>query len=223
MDTGKASWLTSQHSVNAVREQWFSLAGKYSSDHELIQKLFSEIESSYGVPNRHYHNVRHIDTLLYLSNQYQSDLQDKDVVDFSIFYHDLIYKVTRSDNEKKSAATAAKRLSELNLSPGKIADIVQYITATKSHQLNGGLPGSDLAWFLDFDMSILAVEWDKYLEYTRQVRREYAIYPDFIYNQGRKKFLQQSLSSPYIFHTSLFRQYHELDARENMKRELEAL
>ena len=208
---------------NDLEEQWTKLARKYSQDEVLINKYYDEIKSAYSSPSRHYHNTAHIHALLTLANQYQSSLHDKDVVDFSTFYHDIVYKVTRSDNEEKSALRAQKNLSDLKLAPDKIATVGKYIRATKQHKLDGANNESDLAWFLDFDMSILGAEWDKYLEYTRELRQEYSIYPDFLYNQGRRKFLQKSLSTPYIFHTTLFRTYHEQDARENIGRELERL
>jgi predicted metal-dependent HD superfamily phosphohydrolase len=223
MDTGKANWPINPELINSVREKWFNLAGKYSNDTELVQKMFSEIECAYNSADRHYHNIGHIDNLLYLSDQYKSFLKDKDAVDFSIFYHDFVYSVGRSDNEDKSAYTAKKRLADLNLPHVKIESVVHFIHATQVHQLTGESNESDLAWFLDFDMSVLSEEWDKYLEYTRQVRKEYSIYPDFLYKQGRKKFLQQTLGSLFIFHTSLFRNYQEQQARENMRKELEGL
>ena len=204
-----------------LEEQWTNLAAKYSQDEVLINKHHNEIKGAYGSSSRHYHNTGHIHGLLTLANQYQSSLQDKDAIDFSIFYHDLVYKVTRSDNEEKSAMRAEKNLLDLKLSPDKIATVVEYILATKQHRLDNASTDSDLAWFLDFDMSILGAEWDRYIEYTRKIRKEYSIYPDFLYNQGRRKFLQRSLGTPYIFHTRFFRTYHEQQARENMRKELE--
>ena len=98
----------------------------------------------------------------------------------------------------------------------KIKEIIACIKASKTHTLNGRDSESDLAWFLDFDMSILGSTWESYLVYTQQIRREYSVYPDIIYNNGRKNFLQQSLASPSIFHTSLFKGQYERQARHNI-------
>src|SRR3989337_1002948 len=116
MGIEKASSRMSQDDlVIGLKEQWIKLAGKYSNDAGLILLLFAEIETAYGSSDRHYHNLLHIDALLQLSNQYQEHLRDKEVVDFSIFYHDIIYRVVQSDNEIKSAAFAQKQLRELGL------------------------------------------------------------------------------------------------------------
>jgi predicted metal-dependent HD superfamily phosphohydrolase len=209
--------------VSVLKKQWIRLAGKYSGDVNLVQKLFEEIETAYGSPERHYHNLYHIDALLQLSEQHQNRLRDKDAVDFSIFYHDIIYTVTRSDNEDRSADLAQKKLLLLQVEEVRIKEIITYIKASKTHALNGLDSESDLAWFLDFDMSILGSNWETYLVYTQQIRKEYSIYPDIIYNKGRKNFLQQSIANPSIFHTSLFKAQYERQARYNIEKESESL
>lgn len=223
MGTGKANLPLPHEVVISVKKQWLHLASKYSNDAGLIESLFLEIERSYTSAGRHYHNIRHIADLLYLSNQYHNFLKDKDTVDFSIFYHDFVYKVSRSDNENKSAFAAKTKLPLLTLPPDKVESVSNYITSTKSHQLSHQNTDSDLSWFLDFDMSILAVEWEKYFEYSQLIRKEYRLYPEFLYRQGRKKFLQKYLKAEFIFHTPLFRRYYEQQARENMLKELEEL
>jgi predicted metal-dependent HD superfamily phosphohydrolase len=40
---------------------------------------------------------------------------------------------------------------------------------------------------LDADLSILGKDLDTYLAYTKMIRKEYSIYPDFLYKPGRKK------------------------------------
>jgi predicted metal-dependent HD superfamily phosphohydrolase len=222
MATEKVSWQM-KPDLTCLEEQWAELTGKYSQDSALIDKHFTEIQGAYTSSSRHYHNTGHIHALFKLAKQYEDFLQDKDVVGFSIFYHDIVYKVTRSDNEEKSAVRAEKDLSDLKIPTDKIAIVAKYIHATKQHKLNDADNESDLAWFLDFDMAILGADWDRYLEYTRQIRKEYSVYPDFLYNQARRKFLQSSLSASNIFHTTLFRTYHEQEARENIRKELERL
>jgi predicted metal-dependent HD superfamily phosphohydrolase len=72
-------------------------------------------------------------------------------------------------------------------------------------------------------MSILAADWETYEAYTRQVRKEYRIYPDKLYYPGRKKFLEHCLQAEFIFHTPTFRKICESDARGNIARELESI
>lgn len=149
-------------------------------------------------------------------------LQDKDLVDFAIFYHDIIYNVLRKDNEARSALLAVKRLKELGLSPQQTETVKGYIEATQTHTIPAGIQNpADLSLFLDFDMSILAADWELYLAYTQQVRKEYRVYPDALYKPGRRQFLEKCLQSPAIFHTPLFKAQYEATARANMEKELQ--
>jgi predicted metal-dependent HD superfamily phosphohydrolase len=130
----------------------------------------------------------------------------------------------KKDNEHQSALLAQKRLAGLGVPSPKVAQVILFIEATKTHQLpEGVINTNDLQLFLDFDMSILAASWEPYLEYTRQVRKEYRLYPNKLYIPGRRQFLQHCLQSPHIFHTVAFRDQYEAIARNNIGRELELL
>ncbi len=47
----------------------------------------------------------------------------------------------------------------------------------------------DINYLLDADLSVLGKDRETYLVYTQMIRKEYSIYPDFLYKPGRKKFL----------------------------------
>ncbi|MEP6929355.1 MAG: hypothetical protein ABI850_05060, partial [Flavobacterium sp.] len=132
-----------------------------------------------------------------------------------IFYHDYIYKATQKDNELKSAEYAVKVLSN-NQSLDKTL-IFDAICATQLHQHN---EIEDINWLIDFDLKILTKDWEAYQVYFNQIRKEYRIYPDFLYNPGRKKALEHFLENEFIFQTEVFRGLSEEDARANMKREI---
>ena len=222
----KAGWLDPERSRRMrdnIRQVWDQLAGKYSNNAALIDRFFGEIERKYTSTRRHYHNLHHIQALLQLGEIYAGQLQDQDVVAFSVFYHDIIYNVLRKDNEPRSAGLAVKRLQALQVPAAKIEQVKLYIEATQTHAVTAAVTHTgDLQLFLDFDMSILGAPWDAYEAYTRQVRREYRFYPDKLYNTGRKQFLQHCLQSAPIFQTPAFREGYEVIARENMARELGA-
>lgn len=205
-----------------VKEKWDQLAVKYLKK-AVTERLYTEIEKCYSSADRHYHNLNHIYALLHMSDQFQHRLADKDVVDFAIFYHDIFYNALRKDNEEKSAGLAYTRLEELRIPQVKRESVKIFIEATKKHQLEEVDNKNDLALFLDFDMAILAADWNEYVEYTRQIRKEYHLYPDMLYNPGRKKFLINCLNSKFIFHTSEFQNTCETQARQNMERELQSL
>jgi predicted metal-dependent HD superfamily phosphohydrolase len=204
-----------------IRAVWDQLAGKYSNDKVLIDRFFREIERKYTSSRRHYHNLHHIQALLQICETYAGQLQDRDVVMFSVFYHDIIYNVLRKDNEPRSAGLAVKRLLALGVPADKAEQVKIYIEATQTHTISSDVTyTTDLRLFLDFDMSILGAGWNDYEAYTRQVRREYRIYPDKLYYPGRRQFLQHYLQAEFIFQTQVFRERYEARARENMARDL---
>lgn len=206
----------------AAHTTWKKLAEKYSSDQAIAEKLLDELVKKYSGSGRHYHNWQHIQTLLNFSEKYASQLMDKDVVDFAIFYHDAIYNVLRKDNEQRSAIMAAERLPKLGLPAGTIELVCIFIEATQTHQVTQGITiASDLEFFLDFDMAVLAADRELYRLYKEQVRKEYRLIPAALYRPGRKKFLQTCLQSKAIYHTAEFRNRYEIQARNNLQWELE--
>lgn len=210
------------------KEIWLELCRHYTSDLALVESLYAELHKKYTGKGRHYHSLHHIAALLQLSRQYDAYLQDKDLVNFSIFYHDIIYNVLRKDNEPRSAVRAVKRLVALNVPTGRREAVSLFIRATQTHAIPDIIRDkahitSDLSFFLDFDMAILAAPWDQYELYTRQVRKEYRVYPDILYKPGRKAFLEKALQTGQVFLTSLFREQYEAQARANMERELQSL
>ncbi|WP_205514415.1 HD domain-containing protein [Longitalea arenae] len=207
---------------NKVRAGWDQLTAKYAGGRDLADRFFQEIVKKYTSSRRHYHNLQHIQALLEFCEIYAAQLNDRDVVEFAIFYHDIIYNVLRKDNELRSAGVAVKRLEALKFPADKMEQVKIYIEATKTHALTVSVTHPrDLQFFLDFDMSILAADLDQYEAYARQVRREYRIYPDNLYYPGRKQFLQSCLAAEHIFQTAIFQELYEAKARTNMARELD--
>jgi predicted metal-dependent HD superfamily phosphohydrolase len=220
MDTEKADLPR----PDTLRLAWEDLCLRYSDDKELIDRYFNEIERRYTAPRRHYHSLRHILSLIEFCGQYDSMLIDPQVVQFSIFYHDIIYNVLRKDNELRSAKLAAKRLTALKVPAFTIEQVKLFIEATKTHAVTAAVTNvNDLQFFLDFDMSVLAARPSTYRAYAIGVRREYRIYPDKLYYAGRKQFLQHCLQAEFIFQTATFRKTYEPQARENIARELESI
>lgn len=199
-----------------LKDIFISLINNYS-EQAIAEKLWSDIEKHYTSPKRHYHNLHHLENMYSQLEACREQIQDWDTVLFSLFYHDIIYKATAKDNEEKSALAALKTLREINYPKEKMRLSGEQILATKTHNIS---PDNDTNIFTDADLSILGSNWDEYLEYTKQVRKEYAIYPDFMYNPGRKKVLQHFLSMESIFKTPYFIQKFEAQANKNLTAEI---
>lgn len=199
---------------------WQELTAKYTDNNQLANELWEEIKESYTVKKRHYHNLTHLSYMVNYAKKYHGNLFDPDTILFSIFYHDIFYDVTRKDNEQKSANIARERLSQLGVPADKITKCYTQIVATQNHVLSND---GDINYLLDFDLAILGESPNAYQEYTRKIRREYTIYPGFLYKRGRKKVLQHFLTLDRIFKTDVFYEKYEQPARDNLNTELQAL
>lgn len=202
---------------------WQELCASYTNDHQLVHYLCGEIQAAYRAGSRHYHNLDHISDLLAQARQYRDQLEDYDVVCFSIFYHDIVYRSLRKDNEFRSAALAGKRLAEIGLSPYRIERCQQQVRATRQHRIDPAVSDTDLPYFLDFDLSILGADRERYHQYTQQIRKEYRIYPGWMYRKGRRKVLAHFLEREQLFLTNAYFEKFEQRARENLQEELASL
>jgi predicted metal-dependent HD superfamily phosphohydrolase len=206
--------------MNALKEIFVDLLRRYSDDDALIHECWAEIEKKYSGKKRHYHSLEHLRNLWEQLNEVKSEIQHWDSVLFTLFYHDVIYDVLKSDNEEKSAELAEKRMRQLTVDQDCIARCKAQILATKTHV---HAAYSDTNYFTDADLSILGQPWEIYAEYAQNVRREYSIYPDLVYNPGRKKVLQHFLAMDKIFKTDYFLCKFESSARANLRKEFEHL
>ena len=180
-----------------------------------IQHHWLNLEKAYSRKLRHYHNLNHLSEMMDYYDLYRSHLENPNEVLFAIFYHDIIYKVTRKDNELKSAQYAVTLLPDDSKLDKEL--VYNMICATQHHQHN---ENEDINWLIDFDLKVLSKDWSAYKIYFEQIRKEYKIYPNFLYNPGRKKALEHFLKNEFIFQTAEFRNKYETQARENILSEI---
>jgi predicted metal-dependent HD superfamily phosphohydrolase len=181
--------------IETLRQQWLTELHDLADEATLVA-VFERLCKAYQEKKRTYHNLHHIAALLLLAQKYRTDLQDFTSVFLAIWFHDAVYKPHRKDNEEASAALARKELQCWQLSDEVINKVVHYILATKYHW---AVDDNDLQWLLDFDLAVLSSPWQEYETYTQQIRQEYSLYPDFIYNAGRKKAMSAFLERPAIY------------------------
>jgi predicted metal-dependent HD superfamily phosphohydrolase len=188
---------------------------KYNADEACAANLWREAEQHYSKSKRHYHNLTHLENL-HLELRDIVEITDHDTMIFALVYHDIIYKSTAKDNEQKSADLAEERLLSIDFPESRISFCKEMILTTQSHHRS---ESNDINLFTDADLSVLGKPWAVYEEYYKNVRREYAVYPDLLYNPGRKKVLKHFLEMPFIFKTPHFTALYEKQARENLARE----
>jgi predicted metal-dependent HD superfamily phosphohydrolase len=208
-------------SAAVLKQTWQNLISRYCTNEELINNELDKLVDQYDSPGRYYHNLQHIEALLTLQQAYASDIRNNDVLQMAIFYHDIIYNVLKSDNEEQSALAAGAFLQQTTFPAFQIITVMDYIRATKTH--TGDEHDDDLDFLLDFDLSILGSAADVYSQYAQQIRQEYSVYPDEVYNPGRRKVLAHFLEKPVIYRTVVFREQYEAQARQNIAAELYGL
>jgi len=84
---------------------------------------------------------------------------ERDILTEAIWWHDVVYDATRSDNEELSA-----QLAERHVRPDLRPEVARLIRLTKSHQVE---PGDRLgAILISIDLSILGAEPARYDAYA---------------------------------------------------------
>lgn len=203
-----------------LKETFIGLLTNYTDNDRLTNELWTEIEKNYSSKKRHYHTLYHLDSLLAQLTDVKREIQNWNNILFTLYYHDIVYNSLKLDNEEKSAELAEKRMKQISVSNDKIELCKNQILATKSHIRS---TDSDTNYFTDADLSVLGHNWETYSLYYKNVREEYSIYPDFVYNPGRKKVLIHFLSMERIFKTDFFHNKFEIQAKQNLQMEIELL
>ena len=181
---------------------------------------FTNLVQRYSEPHRAYHTTQHLEECFRAFESARSLAQSPGAVGIALFYHDAIYDTHARDNEEKSAELARQVLASV----GAGEPIQSYVTDLILVTRHAAMPESeDQKLLVDIDLSILGAAQDRFDEYERQVRQEYAWVDDALFRSVRSKILQEFLARPAIYSTTTFRDRLEQPARENLKRSIAAL
>ena len=85
-----------------LENRFRTLCQIFSKDTELISLLWQEIRVAYSNPMRYYHTLKHLEDIYKELHSFRVN----PLIEFAIFYHDIIYDATRDDNEKQSSLLA---------------------------------------------------------------------------------------------------------------------
>lgn len=201
-----------------LQEKFLELIGKYSDNPAYNMECWGELETAYASKARHYHNLEHLKQLFSELDQVNAQVSELDTLVFAIFYHDIVYKPTKSNNEQQSALLFKKRISQTSFP--RLEHCVQQIEATKDHKPS---TDHDTNILLDLDLSVLGKGPEAYQKYRESIRKEYGVYPDFVYRKGRKQVLEALLGQESIYKTDFFKAAYEQQARANIRLELDQL
>lgn len=178
---------------------------------------FAQLTAAYNQSHRYYHNTNHITHCLQQFDQAVHLTRNPCEVEFAIWLHDAVYDSQASDNEEKSAELACQILS----AAGGHRTIIQRVETLILDTRHDRPPNTGDARFLvDIDLSSLGHSPEQYDQYEKAIREEYAWVPMDLYRQKRRQILTGFLNRPKIYHTDLFSNRYETQARANIQRVL---
>lgn len=88
-----------------AQNRWASFAQNYPTD---LIPLGDAVIAAYTQKHRAYHNLRHIQELLDLLERAEHLVENKALLLWAIWYHDVVYQPQRKDNEAQSADWALR-------------------------------------------------------------------------------------------------------------------
>ncbi len=182
--------------------------------------IFSILEGLYSQQKRQYHNLTHIDNCLRELDEIRPMLDDSDLFEFAIYFHDAVIVHGAEDNEEKSALLAYKVAKTAGLAEEKAAKIRELVLATNHRNPPETLEGKLMA---DIDLAILGKPHFEYDVYSGNIKEEYKSQKPQRFREGRKAFILAFLGKERIFQSDYFYNKYEAFAEANLRKELEEL
>ena len=189
----------------------------------------------YRKKHRHYHDYAHICHVLDTLHDHKDKFSDFQAAELAANFHDIVYEVgdDYDYNEQRSCVKFLEMIEEDNpdlkydrndpdfrtvelalimigCTHGHTLDRIRDPESLTSGQLE------DIKMFLDADIKILAENEDKVLRFEDEIRKEFSIYSDEVYSQGRIRVLQSFLNRRFLYLSEIGRPW-EQKARNNLQ------
>jgi len=178
--------------------------------------IWSDIELFYNSPDRHYHNLEHIQDLLTKLDQWPEPCPERNTIELAIWFHDIIYDTKKHDNEQASANLLIHHLRDHPLQ----AQASSLILATL-HSEASTTPSAQI--LCDIDLSTLGAQTEVYQTYAQNIRKEYHLVPQKEFTEKRTQVLENFLNRNKIYHTQHAQDLWQNQAKENLKKEIKSL
>lgn len=207
--------------------QAMSHAGATAS-REQLRDMGTNLITLWSTPDRAFHNLRHLIDLLTRVDELSEETRNPDLVRLAAWYHGAIFSVSADqamhrnggEDEAASAALAYEELTMAGVSEKNANRVSELIMNLRRHDL----PTSDIdaAALSDADLGCLAIEPQRYREYSHLIYSEYAHLPLLSYLRTRTTIVRKLLARDRLFASPLG-QHWERPARENLEAELRRL
>jgi len=197
-----------------------------AAHNDAVQAIGEDLLRRLAEPHRRYHTTRHLVEVFWALEDLEqaSVLSARDTVIGRLagWFHDAVYDPAAGGgaNEAASADLAVRDLTALGVDRDDVERVRDLVLATTTHELaTEGLSAA----FHDADLWILSAPPERYADYTRQVREEYAAVPDDAFRAGRSAVLRPFLDREFVYATAPARERWEEAARANLAAELASL
>lgn len=194
-----------------------------------VDRLGHRVLGHWREPGRGYHDDEHLAEVLgrlrELAGAGVAAAAEPTVL-LAAWFHDAVYAGRPGDDERASAELAVQALTGAGVPGAAAQEVARLVLLTRTH-----LPARDDEAgqaLCDADLAILAASRQRYLRYSRDVRREYRHVPDPLFRAGRRRVLQTLLGRAQtrqpgpLFHTGPA-QVWTAPAVRNLSAELRAL
>lgn len=195
-----------------IRARWDRMWQRLSVRQPPAEAL-EQILRAYSSPERHYHNLSHLQDCLSIFDQTHHLADHPEEVELAIWFHDAVYDTRRSDNEQRSAEWAEAVAQQAGLPETILQRVSDSILATRHVD---EVTRADAQLLVDVDLSILGREPETFWRYETNIRNEYAWVPEDTYRQERLKILNRFLARPFIYYHHEYRDRFEEPARLNL-------
>ena len=95
--------------------RWHRLTTPLLADKDRRTATYQQLAGAYGASDRHYHALPHVRALLDTVSKHTALVQDREVVELAVWFHDAVYSTLRDDNEARSALLALEFLEHTTL------------------------------------------------------------------------------------------------------------
>lgn len=199
-----------------------------------VAELGESLLQAWEQPHRAYHHSGHLSQMLTdLDRLYAHRAQAGSTplaLILAAWFHDAVYEGAPGEDERRSEQLAGTSLEPLVAAGLLSTDELQMarllVRATATHELpeSAELPAgyevTDIEFFLDADMAILAADSARYRRYLHGVRSEYSHFDDEAFRTGRTTFLRSVLGRERIFLSEEALTLWEEPAQANLRAEL---
>lgn len=205
--------------MNVSGDSWRRLWGELGAG-EIPGGVYNQLVAAYSEKHRHYHTLQHLRECLAHFDAAGSLARRPAEVELALWFHDAVYDAHRDDNEERSADWAQRSADAAGCDPDIGKRLKALVLATAGHAASDD---ADTQLLLDIDLAILGAAPERFAEYERQIRAEYAHVPAAAYRSGRSRVLQAFLERPRIYGTAAYHDALEQRARANVGQALAAL